>query len=174
VPPQEDLGRLASGSLPGVISLARDENATPGLDASRFTTLRTFPGRAGFYVTNGRLMAPAGSDFTYLQYGRVMDIACAAVHQALLNYVNDSVRVNTNGTIREPDAKAIEAFVSNYVRNSLPAGSISDLTFSVSRTNNVLSTQTLATTLRILPLGYAKYITADIGFQSAALTLAAA
>ena len=170
----EDLGRVASGSLPGVVSIVRDEQATPGLDAGRFTTLRTLPGYPGFWVTNGRMMAAPGSDYTFLQYGRVMDIACSATYQALLRFLNDSVRVNANGTIRETDARAIEAYCDNHIRNSLPLGSISDLSFSINRVTNVLSTQRLDTTIRILPLGYAKTITADIGFANPSLAIAAA
>ncbi|MFN7131601.1 MAG: DUF2586 family protein, partial [Myxococcales bacterium] len=51
VPMHEDLGRVASGPVPGVTKLYRDEQVTPALDAARFCTLRTIVGRQGFYVT---------------------------------------------------------------------------------------------------------------------------
>ncbi len=174
VPPAEDLGRVNSGSLPGVIKLARDESVTPGLDAGRFTTLTSITGRNGFWVTNGRLMSPAGSDFTYWQYRRVMDLASSFCRQALLIFLNDSVRVNGDGTISEKDARNIENFTDQFIRNALPPGSFSDLTVQVTRTNNVLSTQTLLVTIRVLPLGYAKFITVDIGFTNSALVVKAA
>ena len=173
VPPSEDLGRVNSGACTGVVKLNRDEQATPGLDAGRFTTLRTIIGRQGYYITNGRLMAPAGSDFVYLQNGRVMDIAAATVRQALLIYLNDSVRVDpTSGFILEADARQIESYVDGQLRAALTQqGYASDLSFQVSRTQNILSTNTLATTTRVTPLGYAKAITVDIGFVNPALII---
>ena len=187
VPPSEDLGRVASGSVAGITApsvgagatpvsaLLRDERATPGLDAGRFTTLRTIIGRQGFYVTHGRLMAPNGSDYTFLQNGRVMDIAATAVRNALLTYLNDSVRVDSaTGFILEKDARSIEAFVDGQLRAALTQpGYASDLTFQVSRTQNILSTGTLATTLRVVPLGYASQITVDLGFTNPALAVKA-
>ena len=172
--PAEDPARVNTGSLPGVTKIVRDESQTPGLDAGRFTTLTTIPGRNGFYVTNGRLMSPPGSDFTYWQYGRVMDLVSFLARQALLNFLNDSIRVNSDGTIAEKDARRIEQFVSGYILNGLPGGSISSLSVVVSRTNNVLSTQTILPTIRAVPLGYAKFINADVGFTNQALVVKAA
>ena len=173
VPPSEDLGRVASGACVGVVKLNRDEQATPGLDAARFTTARSIIGRQGYYLTNGRLMSPAGSDFTYWQNGRVMDIAAATVRQALLIYLNDSVRVDPlTGFILEVDARHIEAYVDGQLRAALTQpGYASDVNFQVSRTQNILSTNTLATTTRVTPLGYAKAITVDIGFVNPALAV---
>lgn len=171
VPISEDLGRVATGPCIGVVSLGRDEQATPGLDAQRFCTLRTIIGRQGFYVTNGRLMAPALSDFTYLQNGRVMDVAAGVARQALLAYLNDSVRVNpADGSINEKDARNIESFVDGQLRAALTTpGYVSDVQALVNRTANILYTQTLPVTIRVIPLGYSKFISVDIGFTNPSL-----
>jgi len=174
VPAQNDLGRVLDGSLPGVSKLARDEFQTPGLDAGRFSTLTSIPGRNGFWVTNGRLFAQAGSDFTYWQYGRVMDLASYYTRLALLNFLNDSVRVNGDGTISEKDARNIENYTDGFVRNAMPPGSFSDYIIQISRTNNVLSSQTILPTARVIPLGYAKQISLDLGFTNQGLVVKAA
>lgn len=172
--PSEALGRVDSGSLPGVISLVRDEAITPGLDAGRFGTLTSIIGRNGFYITGpGRMMAPNGSDFTFWPYRRVMDYASFYGRLAFLKFLNDTVRVNADGTIAERDAKAIEAYADFIIRNGL-AGHMSDLFVSVNRTNNVISTQTILPTVRVLPVGYAVYINVDLGFTNQALAVKAA
>lgn len=170
----EPLGRVASGSLPGVVSLVRDEAVTPGLDAGRFTTLTSIVGRNGFYITGpGRLMAPGGSDFTYWPYGRVIDLVSYFGRLAFLNFLNDTVRVNSDGTIAEKDARRMEQYADQYIRAGV-AGQISDLFVQISRTNNVLSTQQVLPTVRAVPLGIAIFINVDIGFTNTALTVKAA
>jgi hypothetical protein len=167
VPISEDLGRVASGPVPGIVKLVRDEAATPGLDAARFCTLRSIIGRQGTYVTTGRLMAPNGSDYSLWQNGRVMDEACNITRNALLKYLNSSLRLNADGTIEEREARSIETYVDTALRAGLTQpGDASDVSVVVSRTANVLSTQILPVSVRVRPLGYAKWINVDIGFAA--------
>lgn len=172
IPPSHDGGAVADGPCPGITALARDERVVPGLDAARFTTMRTHIGLQGYYLTRTRLMPSAGSDFQFMQYGRVMDIACATARVSLLKFLNSSVRVNSNGTIVEKDARTIEQIAKAAIDNALTQpGDITSATVVVDRTANVLSTQTLPVTIRILPLGYASTISVSIGFANPALTL---
>jgi hypothetical protein len=167
VPISEDLGRVASGPVPGVVKLVRDEAATPGLDAQRFCTLRSIIGRQGAYVTSGRLLAPNGSDYSLWQNGRVMDEACGIARNALLTYLNSSLRLNGDGTIEEREARSIETYVDTALRAGLTQpGDASDVSVVVSRSANVLSTQILPVSVRVRPLGYAKWIAVDIGFAA--------
>jgi hypothetical protein len=172
IPPAEDPGRVQSGPLLGVLSLDRDERKTPGLDDGRFTTLQTILGLPGFWVTNWRLGAAPGSDFTFGQNGRVMDLVAAAYRNGLLHYLNESFRVNKgDGTINEKDALACESYLNDYIGNSLPANTISSLAVTIDRTNNMLSNQTLKAKCAVIPRGYAKTIIGDLGFTSSALAI---
>jgi hypothetical protein len=173
IPPAEDAGRVQTGALLGVISIGRDEFKTPGLDNGRFTTLTSILGLPGFFVTSWRLGATPGSDFSLGQYGRVIDLVAAAYRTGLLKYLNDSLRVKSDGTgqIVEKDAVRIETYIEDFVRNSLPGNTISSITVTVDRTNNLLATQNLKSTCRVVPLGYAKTITGDLGFTSSSLTI---
>lgn len=171
VPPSEDLGRVASGPVKGIALLIRDEFKTPGLDIAQLATLRTHVGQPGAYVTNPYIKAGLVSDFKFLQYGRVMDIASDSVRAGMLRFLNDSVRVNaTTGLILEEDARGIERFLESGMRNAVTIpGYASDCSVVVDRTVNVLSTQRLAVKFRVVPLGYSKYIDGDIGFSNPAL-----
>jgi hypothetical protein len=96
IQPGEDAGFVGSRTpIRNVASLYRDEQKTQFLDAQRFATMRTIPGRAGYYITNGNMMAPSGSDFNLVQRRRVMDVACRITRQAELPYLNGSVRINS-------------------------------------------------------------------------------
>ena len=134
-------------------------------------TLRTIIGQQGFWVTAGRLIAPAGSDFQHVQFRRVMDRACSTARDALVKYLNDSLRLDpVTGLIRESEARSIEADVGGKLNDALVAnGHASAVSIHIDRTANISSTQTMPVTIRVLPLGYARFITVDIGFKNPAL-----
>jgi hypothetical protein len=172
IPVGEDLGYVGT-SFPvrNVASLYRDEAKTPALDAARFTTMRTFPGRQGYYITRGLLMAPSGSDFAAWDRGRVMDVACAVTRAGELPYVNGTMRVDPKtGYIDERDAQAFEAKVNSQLRTALVStGQASATSVVVSRASNILSTSTLPVNVRVTPLGKLTFISTTIGFVNPAL-----
>lgn len=170
-PVQEHPGRAAKGPLPGIISMSRDERSTPGGNDARFTTGRTFPQQPGFFLTAGKIAAGTGSDFADVMNRRVVDKACRVANRALFRFVNESLRVNnTDGTIFEPDARVVEAFVDGLLRAELVnTGNASDVRETVNRASNVLSTKTLPVTIRVVPVGYASFIPVDIGLLNPAL-----
>ena len=172
VPIHEDLGNVQRGSLPDILTRLPDgapgiyhnEYTSPSLDAARFTTLRTIPGIQGFYITNGRIMAPNGSDFTFVQYRRVMDVATTLLNAAATKFINTTVRTNEiGGTIYEVDARKIEKNIYAYIFGNM-RNNLSNVNVVVDRNNNVYSTLTVNITANIQPFGYAKYITLTIGF----------
>jgi hypothetical protein len=179
IPLSEDPGRVLTGGLTNTalsganttLPKGRDEAATPGLDAGRFTTLRTLTGRAGVFVTAGRTLANPGSDYSLIQMGRVMDVACAATRDVLLDQLNATVRVDPDtGQILEKDAQAIENEVGARLAAVLVnPGDASAASVVVNRTANILSSQTLYVSVRVVPLGYARAISTDIGFQNPAI-----
>lgn len=173
-----DLAELDLGPLPGVqIRDANqnpdehDEAVFPGLDDARFTTLRTVEGYEGVYVTNPRLFSPTGSDFTFIQHRRVMDIACEVVRATLMRRLSKPVQVHARtGYILEEEARDIESGVNSALRTALlNKKRASAVNFVLSRTDNILSTFALNGQAFIVPLGYAKFINTDIGFYNPAL-----
>lgn len=163
-------GAIADGPLLGIVSLNRDERKTPGLYDQRFSVATTYIGLNGFYSDFGKTMAAAGSDFSNIMNGRVLDQACVITRSALLQYLNSSVRVNANGAILEQDARGIENFVTQQIRGAM-SPDISDVSVLVNRTDNILSTQLLRVKTRVIPVGYAASIAEDIGFTNPQLVL---
>jgi hypothetical protein len=171
VTPDTSLGRVKDGPLKGVVALARDEFKTPGLDAARFATLRTIVSKPGFYITNARILSSPSSDYQYLETGRVMDIAATTVRQGELDYLNDSVRVNsTTGLILEADARSIEGRLESQMRaTTTQPGYASDVSAQVDRTVNMLSTSQLVVRFRVTPKAYARTIVGTIALYNPAL-----
>lgn len=169
-----DLGRVASGALANVVSITHDEARTPMMDDKRFTTLRTVQGRAGFYVTNGRLLSPAGSDYRYWQHGRCMDAACRTAWIAQSMFIGASVRVVGAGTLDPRDAARWEGPVRTSLAETLISpdsaegtpGHVSAFAYNIDRTNNVLASDTVKTSVGIQPRGYTKFLYTTLSYTT--------
>ena len=176
-----DLARVASGSLTGIagpsvahgVPISHDEYRNETMDASGFTTLRTWPRLSGYYLTNGRIKSGLASDFKYWQYVRVMNVALDIVITQQTAFQNASVRTNSDGTIDTRDANAMEQIVQRALEGALTEpfnaegtkGHVSAVSYTIDRTNNVASTFTLLSELAVQPLGYNKFITTQAGFK---------
>lgn len=179
IPPQRHAGRVSDGSLSQIIvdptndpndgfNYHDDFNA-PALDVARFTSARKRKGRPGFFITNPKLMSPAGSIFTLLPLGNVMDIGCSLVYQTGEDNINADVRVNANGTIDEIAAQGIESVVRGALRDQMLAKSmISDFSYVIDRTNNVGATSEVNFACTLTARGYILQINGTIGYGSVA------
>lgn len=171
--PGTDAAEVLQGSLDGVRSLYRDEGRTPRLDAARFVTARTYRGKRGYFLTNFKMMAQTGSDYTYLVNRRVMDVACNTARAKLLDLLQSKQRVNNQtGFVYETEARKVDTAVSRALEDAIVNTNPSDAsaaTMTMSRTANVLSTGIFPVKIRVVPHSYVRGITADIGFVNPAL-----
>lgn len=194
IPISQAASEIGLGSLPGVVTLNalptiagtvstapsgtlntggfRDEEVTPALDAARIATLRTLVGQPGFFNTQPNILAAPGSDYKWAQYVRIANKTATVARAALLPFLNARLAPDpTTGFIKETDARKIERRVNGLLTQAIvtPGDAVS-ITFSISRTDNLLSAQTLNTRVRIVPDAYAATINLDIGFRNPALT----
>jgi hypothetical protein len=170
------------GSLPGVsIRDANgnpdnhDESINPGLDDARFTVLRTWDDIQGVYVNRPRILSATGSDFDIYPKRRVLNIAHAALRLYFIRRLNKPILVDrATGFILESEALEIEAGARAAMRSVLLAKpKASAIEFSLSRTDNILSTKTLTGTARVIPLAYPEFIDLEVGFVNPALQVQA-
>jgi hypothetical protein len=177
---EENIAEVRRGPISGISirdangnADEHDEAINPGLDDSRFTTLRTIEGKAGVYVNRGLVFSSPGSDFVLFAHRRVMGLALRTLRAFFVERLNSSVRVNaTTGYILEEDALEIERGAEAALRAVLLAKpKASAVAFSLSRTDNLLSTKTLTGSARVIPLAYAEQINLDVGFYNPALAI---
>jgi len=167
-----DSAWVALGSVPDVLSVDYDERTrgdVASLDNARFSTMTTHVGRTGYYITNPRLLAPPGSDYTFTQYGRVMDKVCKTVYSYMLDRLSQSVRLTPGtGTIAEADAQKIEQGCNAALTAAVIApGNVTDAKCTVSRTDNLsIPGSTFHVTVAVLPLGYLKDIAITLYFTT--------
>jgi hypothetical protein len=169
-----DLAAVEDGALVGVNTISCDELLNPGLNAERFIVGTSISGLPGYYICNPNMMSGPTSDFTLLQYGRVMDEACRIEYNFFVQKLSTSVRLEKSGPrkgfILERDARALESGSDSALAAGLVnTGDVSDATTTVSRVDNISSTKTLTVTVSLLPLGYIKTINETLTFVNPAL-----
>ncbi len=165
IPPQRHAGRVRDGALASIVIdptvdptdgfVYHNEAVNPGLDDARVTTARLRIGLPGIYITNPLLASPAGSIFTLLPLGNVMDRACGIIHQVGQSEINEDIRLNDNGTITENEAQAIERVMLGTINAQMTSLSmISSARVSVDRDTNVRATSTVSINVIIFSRGY--------------------
>jgi hypothetical protein len=171
-----DLKRVKSGALPGVTKIFHDEYKVPtGLDTAKISTVRTWDGKTGFYVTQGRLKSDTGSDFKLWPHGILMDIACETAHEAHIEFVGRGFRMTGKGAIDDRDASPWEQEVAVKLQARLMGeqnaegftGHVSAVFYQIDRTHNVSADGIIIYTVGIRPLGYADFIKGQLGFAVA-------
>jgi hypothetical protein len=159
--------KVADGPLVGPIRLYPHDSGNNStvmdgdileLDTAGFITGREWDGWGKrVFVTNFRMMAPAGSDYTWGENRRVMDEACRRVKAAAQRYVHaegDLLGIADyekalNVPIREMVA---ERKIQTGSRVTIPPGQA------------VASTSTVTAKLGLRPVGTMRYLEIDIGF----------
>ncbi|GHU01841.1 hypothetical protein FACS1894147_02480 [Spirochaetia bacterium] len=132
-----------------------------------YVTVRKIIGLTGIYITSGQMMCEAGSDYNIVERRRVMDKACRQIRAAQLFYLNDTVQVGADGS-----PEGLEMFTAQSespLRIMKTNGEISSGYVVIPEGQNILSTSTLRTKIRIVPLGKMSYIENEIAFSNPAL-----
>jgi len=163
-----DLGEVLTGRLhSSVVGIRRDEGKREGFNDARLITLRTYLGKAGFYITKPKMLAAAGSDFELLQHGRIIDVAVAIARVKGLDLISKKQRTNPNGTIFEIDARAIEREINSALDLELrQAGHVQATSVYVRRDDNILSTKKIRLKVRARPYAYPEFIETELGFEA--------
>jgi hypothetical protein len=169
----EDLGRVKSGPLLNVTRLYRNEETTPGLEAAGITTLRSVAGKSGFYVASPQMAEAVGSDYSLLQFRRVIDIAAKVIRSRATDLLRDDLPIDKTGTIDEAFARSVESELKTSLSVALvETNNASIVSVALDRTGNILSTNTVDISYRIVPKGYAFQLTGTLGFTNPALAAA--
>lgn len=165
-----DLAYVATGPVAGVYIAAEDgdpkwhdEAIYPGLDAKRFITLRSIPGKQGTYITNPNLLTSLGSDFVFLQHARCMARACEISFDLLTNQLSLGVQTkridDDTSYILESDAQQIEGLVQSELDGQLVNPKrVSGAALILSRTDNLASNAgaTVTSEVQLSALRYVK------------------
>jgi hypothetical protein len=137
------------------------------LKNSGYVTARKIIGLNGIYITSGQMASESGSDYDLVERRRVMDKACREIRVAQLPHLNDNVGVGADGS-----PEGLQMFIAQGeapLRTMITNKQISDGYIAIPEGQNILSTKTLRTKIRIVPLGKMSYIENEIAYSNPAL-----
>lgn len=173
----QDAGEYSVGALASTFlktadgeTKYHDERKFPGLDVLGFTTLMTFGGTPvtpGVYVNNPRLLGGPGSDYRYFQHTAILNRIIEKAHKLCRPKLSKSVLVDTStGRIREDVARSVEKAVTKDLRTAFVDCSpprVSGLAFVLSRTDDILTTDTIHFSIAEVPLAVIKKMKGTAG-----------
>jgi hypothetical protein len=174
----ENLGRVASGPMDGVVAISNDEMKAPIFtEADKTNTFRTDQSGPGFFPTNGYLKSPAGSDFLYWDFGVTLDEGTTVFDMALARYRNSKVStIRVPGVTQRPihpvAAKqmesAINAQIAEVMRGPTVDGQpnhVEEQGATIDQTNDVFGTRIVKATWRAVPLPPMENLEATVGLS---------
>lgn len=176
IQPSRDSGDSDLKSLNGIVRLVpdgaaastgyHDEGSTPGLNAARFTSLMTIPGRAGFYITNVLTLANGTSDYQLGTYVRIILAAARSWYTYSVTQFGRRIRKDpATGYIKDRIADAMETKGEAAIRTAL-GDAISAVKVLVNRTTDLAADPTVRATIRVVVDGYALAFEAELGLAS--------
>jgi Protein of unknown function (DUF2586) len=174
VPVQRNLARVKDGNinvLGAYYASVRVEDCpmlVEALDNKGFICFRKHIGRAGYFLSDDPTTTLATDDFNKIARGRVIDKVVRLAYQTYLNYLNDEIKVNAaNGRIEAASIKSYQAAIERVLNLSMTANNeISSAKAIVDPMQNVLSTNKICVEIVIVPVGYAREIVVQLGFDN--------
>ncbi|MFC4164003.1 DUF2586 family protein [Epilithonimonas zeae] len=173
-PVQRNIGRVRDGAVENNSAYFTDGSKVESLstqwssiDGKGYIFLQNYAGRSGFYFSDDVTLTKPTDDFKSLANGFVMDKAMLIAYDMLLEFLKDEVPVNTDGTIHPSIIKSWQSAVDTQIRSLMvEPGNLSDVNVNINPNQNVVSTGEVVMQVALLPVGYAKYITVNIGFTT--------
>lgn len=170
----ENLGRRASGNLSWIVAVEHDEGSNQVfVETDKVITFSTLQGKIGFFITNGYLRSPSGSDFQYLDWGVTVDEMCHVVVEGQDKWLLSKLRALADGTgnLSKSDATRIEGAIKARLSAVLKEpeniegykGHVSDLDYTVDLTNDFLSTRQVRSTAAAVPLQAVEEFVTSVG-----------
>jgi hypothetical protein len=177
IPPQRLASRVSDGSLSNIVVnpssdpndgfVYHDERITPGLTTARFCAAKTRVGKQGFFIDSPNMMAPSGSIYTLLPLRQVMDIGCFITFQSAEEEIDEDVRLNTNGTLYNPDRLSIQSQILGAINQFMTSvGMLSPGSTVAISSSAVVTSGTVPIVVSLQRKGYILQETILIGFAS--------
>jgi hypothetical protein len=123
-------------------------------------------GLTGTFNVDSLTATLISSDFSSIEANRVIDKSLRAVSTFYAPLIGSPIALNADGTLTE---EALQIFITagKQAMETLERnGEISGKEILINSAQNVLATNEIVTTVKVLPKGNAKYLTVDIGFTT--------
>ena len=174
IPTQRSGARVKDGAIEAIAGYFTNgkpvESLTDAWDAIHdkgYTFLRTFSGRSGYYLSDDRTLTGINDDFSALARGFVMDEALIIAYDVLVDELSDEVPITATGQIHPAIVKSWQNKVFTQINGLMvQQGKLSNAEVFIDENQNILQADKLIISIRLQPVGYAKFIEVNIGFTT--------
>lgn len=130
---------------------------------------RTFTGKDGYFIADDNLATGYQDDYCYLTRRRTIDKAYRITYTTMVNFINQEVPINADGTIQHLFIKGWETTLQSAIERQMQGelsatDTDSGVQVYINPAQNVVATGRIEVAVKVRPFGYAKYIEVKLGF----------
>jgi hypothetical protein len=156
-----DVPAMANGQLVRDLS----EGLLGSLQDKAYNFLRTFVGVAGSYFNEDRTAVTVQSDYAYASNVRTIQKAQRGVYAGMIPALNSPITLNADGTLTDVSIEYLQTLAEKNLFQMQRDSEISAFEVVISAVQNVLSTGKIVVAVNIVPVGVARNIVVNIGFN---------
>lgn len=130
-----------------------------------YTFLRTYVGTAGAYWNENRTCVISTSSYAFLADNRTIQKATRNIYAALTPALSSPIILNADGTISDIANAYFTGLTEGPLNQMIKDGDLSAMQVVIGSVQNVLTTGILTITVNLVPVGTARNITVNIGYQ---------
>jgi hypothetical protein len=134
------------------------------LDAYRYGFAVNYPNFSGTYINNDWTCISQSSDYNRLCRVLVINKATVLSYKGVMPLLKSRLILNANGTLNTITINQFDTAVGSGVAQMQRDGDISAYSVVIDPTQNVLSTNKIIVTLKIVPVGIADTIQINLGY----------
>lgn len=131
----------------------------------RYIFLRKFTGYAGSFFNEEASAINLASDYAFISNNRTIQKATRGIYAALVPYLNSVFRLSADGTIPQSSCDYYTTVAESPLDQMVRDTELSDHKVTIDPTQNVLGTGQLVLAVVLVPLGVARNIIVNIGFD---------
>ncbi|MFB6456573.1 DUF2586 family protein [Chitinophaga sp. Hz27] len=154
---------FANGKLFSDASIS--DNLLSTLQDKRYIFLRKFVGIAGSYFNENSTAISVTSDYAYIADNRTIQKATRGVYQSLVPALNGPIVLNSDGTLTDTYTSYLETLAETNLNQMVRDGELSAQDVVINPQQNVLQTGQVVITISLVPIGTARNIIVNIGFN---------
>lgn len=135
------------------------------LQDKRYIFLRKFVGVAGSYFNENSTAIATTSDYAYITDNRTIQKATRGVYTSLVPALNSPITLNSNGTLADETIAYLEGLAEVNLIQMIRDGELSAEEVVINPSQDVLSSGLIVITVNLVPIGTARNIQVNIGFN---------
>jgi hypothetical protein len=156
-----DVPAMANGQLVRDLS----DGLLGSLQDKAYNFLRFFVGVSGSYFNDDRTAVSVQSDYAYASNVRTIQKATRGVYAGLIPALNSPLTLNSDGALTDVSIEYLTTLAEKNLQQMQRDTEISAFAVAIDATQNVLSTGKIIITVNIVPVGVARNIQVNIGFN---------